>query len=470
MRRRGARVRILPHTISTAVALARDIDGLILSPGPGDPARLDGPVDLARAIIDDGRPLLGICLGHQIVGRAAGAETRRLRFGHHGANHPVRDVDLGLVQVTAQNHEVQVVGESLPPESGLPGQPGQPERRFGRGSAPRDEADRDRPVPPRGRAGPARCARGVRPVRGGRGGTARVRISVPALAAGNLAKFAPGRPLAEFRGPAAWPIRTARISRWRLTEQPRERRSAGACELRPNSSAGRKIWPGGEGRRGVARAADGHGAVTPRTQARLGPDPGLGAGRHRPGGRVRLRGDAGLPRAPGRGCPDDPRQQQPGDDHDRPPGRRRDLPRAAHPRGRRGGDRQGAAGGASRRTRRPDGAQPRDGARRARHARALRREAPRHAAAGDRDGGGSRALPRPARSDRSAVRAVGDRRRGDSRRSAPRRPTRRWPTSACRRSSARHSRSAGPAAASSRPRRPTASGSGPACVRARSAR
>ncbi len=119
MRRRGARVRILPHTISTAVALAPDIDGLILSPGPGDPARLDGPVALARAIIDDGRPLLGICLGHQIVGRAAGAETRRLRFGHHGANHPVRDVDLGLVQVTAQNHEVQVVGESVPPESGF---------------------------------------------------------------------------------------------------------------------------------------------------------------------------------------------------------------------------------------------------------------------------------------------------------------------------------------------------------------
>ena len=119
MRRRGARVRILPHTISTAVALAADVDGLILSPGPGDPARLEAPVALARAIIEDGRPLLGICLGHQIVARAAGADTTRLRFGHHGANHPVRDVDLGLVQVTAQNHEVQVVGESLPAASGF---------------------------------------------------------------------------------------------------------------------------------------------------------------------------------------------------------------------------------------------------------------------------------------------------------------------------------------------------------------
>jgi hypothetical protein len=63
--------------------------------------------------------LLGICLGHQIVGRAAGADTRRLRFGHHGANHPVRDLDTGAVQVTAQNHEVQVVGDSLPSRAGL---------------------------------------------------------------------------------------------------------------------------------------------------------------------------------------------------------------------------------------------------------------------------------------------------------------------------------------------------------------
>jgi carbamoyl-phosphate synthase small subunit len=114
LRRRGARVRVLPHTVDADEALSPDIDGLVLSPGPGDPARLHGPVALAQAAIEDGRPLLGICLGHQIVGRAAGAETRRLRFGHHGANHPIRDVDTGLVQVTAQNHEVQVVGDTLP--------------------------------------------------------------------------------------------------------------------------------------------------------------------------------------------------------------------------------------------------------------------------------------------------------------------------------------------------------------------
>jgi carbamoyl-phosphate synthase small subunit len=119
MRRRGARVRVFPHTASASDVLASDIDGVILSPGPGDPARLETQVALARAIIDDGRPLLGICLGHQIVGRAAGADTRRLRFGHHGANHPVQDIELGLVQVTAQNHEVQVVGDSVPETSGF---------------------------------------------------------------------------------------------------------------------------------------------------------------------------------------------------------------------------------------------------------------------------------------------------------------------------------------------------------------
>jgi len=119
MQRRGASIRVFPHTASASEVLSADIDGVILSPGPGDPARLEAQVALARAIIDDGRPLLGICLGHQIVGRAAGAQTMRLRFGHHGANHPVRDLELGLVQVTAQNHEVQVVEASLPALSGF---------------------------------------------------------------------------------------------------------------------------------------------------------------------------------------------------------------------------------------------------------------------------------------------------------------------------------------------------------------
>ncbi len=119
LRRRGVRVRVLPHTAGPAEILSPEVAGIVLSPGPGDPARLDGPVAMAARVIADGRPLLGICLGHQIVARAAGAETRRLRFGHHGANHPVRDTETGLVQVTAQNHEVMVDGASLPADGGF---------------------------------------------------------------------------------------------------------------------------------------------------------------------------------------------------------------------------------------------------------------------------------------------------------------------------------------------------------------
>ena len=119
LRSRGVRVRVHPHTTSSAELMEGSPVGIVLSPGPGDPARLDGPVALAREIVATGRPLLGICLGHQIVARAAGAETRRLAFGHHGANHPVRDLPSGRVYVTAQNHEVEVVGGTLPQGSGF---------------------------------------------------------------------------------------------------------------------------------------------------------------------------------------------------------------------------------------------------------------------------------------------------------------------------------------------------------------
>jgi carbamoyl-phosphate synthase large subunit len=92
---------------------AAGADGLVLSNGPGDPAVLDGPVELARQAL--GRiPMFGICLGHQILARAAGATTSRLPYGHHGANHPVKDLDTGRVHITSQNHEFQVDAGSIP--------------------------------------------------------------------------------------------------------------------------------------------------------------------------------------------------------------------------------------------------------------------------------------------------------------------------------------------------------------------
>jgi len=113
LRERGCRVIVLPHTASWRDIQSAAVDGLVLSNGPGDPSVLDGPVELARQAL--GRiPLLGICLGHQILGRAAGATTSRLPFGHHGANHPVKELDTGRVHITSQNHEFQVDARSLP--------------------------------------------------------------------------------------------------------------------------------------------------------------------------------------------------------------------------------------------------------------------------------------------------------------------------------------------------------------------
>jgi carbamoyl-phosphate synthase large subunit len=113
LRERGCRVIVLPHTAGWADVEASGVDGLVLSNGPGDPAVLAGPVELARNAL--GRiPLFGICLGHQILGMAAGATTSRLPFGHHGANHPVKDLETGLVHITSQNHEFQVDAASIP--------------------------------------------------------------------------------------------------------------------------------------------------------------------------------------------------------------------------------------------------------------------------------------------------------------------------------------------------------------------
>jgi carbamoyl-phosphate synthase small subunit len=115
LRSKGCRVTAFPATSSSDEILAHKPDGVLLSPGPGDPELLDYAVETARGLI--GRvPIMGICLGNQVLGRAFGAKTFKLKFGHRGGNHPVRDVGTGLVHITAQNHGYAVDPDGLPSE------------------------------------------------------------------------------------------------------------------------------------------------------------------------------------------------------------------------------------------------------------------------------------------------------------------------------------------------------------------
>ena len=115
---RGAEVIVVRQDAGIEDVLRHNPHGVVLSNGPGDPSRLPHAVQLCRDLLERRIPLLGICLGHQVLGQAAGASTSRLRFGHHGGNHPVRDAESGAVYVTSQNHEFQVDAESLPEGSG----------------------------------------------------------------------------------------------------------------------------------------------------------------------------------------------------------------------------------------------------------------------------------------------------------------------------------------------------------------
>ena len=118
LRSRGVEVEVLPHDSDVDTILARRPDAVVLSNGPGDPAQLQAAVAMTRQLIRR-LPVLGICLGHQLIGQAAGARTSRLRFGHHGGNHPVLDLRTGRVTMTSQNHEFEVDADSLPASSGF---------------------------------------------------------------------------------------------------------------------------------------------------------------------------------------------------------------------------------------------------------------------------------------------------------------------------------------------------------------
>ncbi len=111
----GCRVTVVPATTPAADALALGPDGVLLSNGPGDPAAVPYAVQAARDLL--GRvPLFGICLGHQILGQAFGGKTRRLKFGHHGGNQPVKHLPTGRVEISAHNHNFFVDPDTLPPE------------------------------------------------------------------------------------------------------------------------------------------------------------------------------------------------------------------------------------------------------------------------------------------------------------------------------------------------------------------
>lgn len=111
---RGCKLTVVPAKTSAAEVLALNPDGVFLSNGPGDPAPCDYAIAAAREIIDSGVPTFGICLGHQIMALASGAKTFKMDNSHHGANHPVKDLDTGRVSITSQNHGFAVEMDSLP--------------------------------------------------------------------------------------------------------------------------------------------------------------------------------------------------------------------------------------------------------------------------------------------------------------------------------------------------------------------
>jgi carbamoyl-phosphate synthase small subunit len=111
----GCRMTVVPAQTSADQVLALNPDGVFLSNGPGDPEPCDYAIDAIRRLLETDLPIFGICLGHQLLGLASGARTLKMKFGHHGANHPVQELDSGRVFISSQNHGFAVDESSLPP-------------------------------------------------------------------------------------------------------------------------------------------------------------------------------------------------------------------------------------------------------------------------------------------------------------------------------------------------------------------
>ncbi|HZY18202.1 MAG TPA: glutamine-hydrolyzing carbamoyl-phosphate synthase small subunit [Ramlibacter sp.] len=111
---RGCKVTVVPAKTPAAEVRKLNPDGVFLSNGPGDPQPCDYAIEATRELVEDGYPTFGICLGHQILALASGAKTFKMKFGHHGANHPVKDLDNGRVSITSQNHGFAVDESTLP--------------------------------------------------------------------------------------------------------------------------------------------------------------------------------------------------------------------------------------------------------------------------------------------------------------------------------------------------------------------
>ena len=111
----GCRVTVVPATATAEEILAHKPDGIFLANGPGDPAATGVyAVPALQTLMDTGKPIFGICLGHQLLGLALGGRTKKMPIGHRGANHPVKDIETGRVEITSQNHGFCVIPESLP--------------------------------------------------------------------------------------------------------------------------------------------------------------------------------------------------------------------------------------------------------------------------------------------------------------------------------------------------------------------